>query len=60
MVRKKNVGDTVMTSFAVTCLVTILFAVVTYSMAFTRAPRMSAGSARVPARDLSDIGKGDR
>ena len=24
MVRKKNVGDTVMTSFAVTCLVTIL------------------------------------
>src|SRR5262245_50405722 len=27
MVRKKNVGDTVMTSFAVTCLVTVLFAV---------------------------------
>src|SRR5271169_2495930 len=25
MVRKKNVGDTVMTSFAVTCLVTILW-----------------------------------
>ena len=35
MVRKKNVGDTVMTSFAITCLVTILFAVVTYSMSFT-------------------------
>src|SRR5436190_24016789 len=35
MVRKKNVGDTVMTSFAVTCLVTILFAVVTYSLSFT-------------------------
>src|SRR5690242_19416823 len=35
MVRKKNVGDTVMTSFAVTCLVTILFAVITYSLAFT-------------------------
>src|ERR1700722_15587415 len=34
MVRKKNVGDTVMTSFAVTCLVTILFAILTYSMAF--------------------------
>src|SRR5690242_18233591 len=34
MVRKKNVGDTVMTSFAVTCLVTILLAAVTYSMAF--------------------------
>ena len=27
MVRKKNVGDTVMTSFAVTCLVTVIFAV---------------------------------
>src|SRR5690242_7204428 len=26
MVRKKNVGDTIMTSFAVTCLITILFA----------------------------------
>src|SRR6266851_8842793 len=35
MVRKKNVGDTVMTSFAVTCLISILFAVVTYSTSFT-------------------------
>ncbi len=35
MVRKKNVGDTVMTSFAVTCLVTVLFACLTYSMSFT-------------------------
>ena len=35
MVRKKNVGDTVMTSFAITCLVTILWVVCTYSMAFT-------------------------
>ncbi|HEX9490928.1 MAG TPA: hypothetical protein VF930_11620, partial [Stellaceae bacterium] len=26
MVRKKNVGDTVMTSFAITCLVTVLWA----------------------------------
>src|ERR1700687_391259 len=34
MVRKKNVGDTVMTSFAITCLVTVLYAVVTYSLAF--------------------------
>src|ERR1700681_3931393 len=31
MVRKKNVGDTVMTSFAVTCLVTIVYAILTYS-----------------------------
>ena len=34
MVRKKNVGDTVMTSFAITCLVTILWAICTYSLAF--------------------------
>src|SRR5271165_2747387 len=30
MVRKKNVGDTVMTSFAITCLVTVVYAIVTY------------------------------
>ena len=35
MVRKKNVGDTVMTSFAITCLVTVLYAIFTYSLAFT-------------------------
>ena len=35
MVRKKNVGDTVMTSFAVTCLVTIVYSILTYSLAFT-------------------------
>jgi Amt family ammonium transporter len=35
MVRKKNVGDTIMTSFAVTCLVTVLFACLTYSLSFT-------------------------
>ncbi len=34
MVRKKNVGDTVMTSFAITCLVSILWFFFTYSMAF--------------------------
>ncbi|HVJ53685.1 MAG TPA: ammonium transporter [Aliidongia sp.] len=34
MVRKKNVGDTVMTSFAITCLVTVLWAVLNYSLAF--------------------------
>src|SRR6187431_3251662 len=34
MVRKKNVGDTVMTSFAVTCLVSILWLICTYSLAF--------------------------
>jgi ammonium transporter, Amt family len=34
MVRKKNVGDTVMTSFAVTCLISILWLLFTYSIAF--------------------------
>src|SRR6266571_4262478 len=34
MVRKKNVGDTVMTSFAITCLVSILWLLFTYSLAF--------------------------
>ena len=45
MVRKKNVGDTVMTSFAITCLVTVLYAVFTYSLAFTSGgAASSAGS----------------
>src|SRR5579883_116486 len=35
MVRKMNVLATVMQSFAITCLVPILWAVVTYSLAFT-------------------------
>src|SRR5947209_8048154 len=34
MVRKKNVGDTVMTSFAITCMITILWVICTYSLAF--------------------------
>src|SRR5258708_632993 len=59
MVRKKNVGDTVMTSFAVTCLVTILFALVTYSMAFRAGTPFVGGLDRVFLKDiLSDIGKG--
>ena len=35
MVRKKNVLATVMQSFAITCLVTVLWMVVGYSLAFT-------------------------
>src|SRR6202011_3758786 len=35
MVRKKNVGDTVMMIFAITCLVTVVYAIRTYSLAFT-------------------------
>src|SRR6516162_450330 len=59
MVRKKNVGDTVMTSFAVTCLVTILFGLVTYSMAFRAGTPFIGGLDRMLLKDiLSDIGKG--
>jgi ammonium transporter, Amt family len=47
MVRKKNVGDTVMTSFAVTCLVTVLFACLTYSLAFTEGTPWLGGFSRV-------------
>src|SRR5712672_2983427 len=59
MVRKKNVGDTVMTSFAVACLVTIIFALLTYSMAFRAGTPFVGGLDRMLLRDiLSDIGKG--
>jgi Amt family ammonium transporter len=36
MVRKKNVLATVMQSFAITCLVTVLWVIVGYSIAFTK------------------------
>ena len=59
MVRKKNVGDTVMTSFAVTCLVTILFAALTYSLAFRSGTPFIGGLDRMFLKNiLSDIGKG--
>ena len=46
MVRKKNVLDTVMQSFMVTCLVTVLYTVVTYSMAFTNGTPYVGGMSR--------------
>src|SRR6202011_3369235 len=59
MVRKKNVGDTVMTSFAVTCLVTILFAVLTYSLAFRAGSPFIGGLDRAFLQGIvSDIAKG--
>jgi Amt family ammonium transporter len=59
MVRKKNVGDTVMTSFAITCLVTIVYMVCTYSMAFTAGTPFIGGLSRAFLQGiLSDIGKG--
>src|SRR3954447_2781330 len=59
MVRKKNVGDTVMTSFAITCLITVLFAVVTYSLAFRAGSPFIGGLDRAFLQGiLSDISKG--
>jgi ammonium transporter, Amt family len=59
MVRKKNVGDTVMTSFAVTCLVTVLFACITYSLAFTSWNPYVGGLSRAFLQGIvSDTAKG--
>src|SRR5450759_1172172 len=59
MVRKKNVGDTVMTSFAVTCLVTIIYAILTYSTSFTTGGPFLGGFSRVFLQGiLSDISNG--
>src|SRR5579862_2375315 len=46
MVRKKNVVDTVMTSFAVTCLISILWLLFTYSAAFTGGTPFIGGFSR--------------
>jgi ammonium transporter, Amt family len=59
MVRKKNVGDTVMTSFAITCLVTVLWAVVNYSLAFRSGSAFIGGFDRAFLHGiLSDSAKG--
>ena len=59
MVRKKNVGDTVMTSFAITCLITVIFAALTYSLAFTPGSPYIGGLSRMFLKDiLSDISTG--
>jgi ammonium transporter, Amt family len=59
MVRKKNVGDTVMTSFAITCLITVLYAVVTYSMSFTSGGWFVGGFSRMFLQHiLSDVTNG--
>ena len=52
MVRKKNVGDTVMTSFAITCLVTVLWAVLNYSTAFTAGSPFIGGLSRAFLQDI--------
>jgi Amt family ammonium transporter len=59
MVRKKNVGDTVMTSFAITCLVTVLWAILNYSTAFTSGTPFIGGLGRAFLQNmLSDISTG--
>ncbi|HEV7983877.1 MAG TPA: ammonium transporter [Xanthobacteraceae bacterium] len=59
MVRKKNVGDTVMASFAITCLVTVLWTICTYSMAFTAGTPFIGGLDRAFLQGImSDIAKG--
>src|SRR6266705_1217561 len=59
MVRKKNVGDTVMTSFAITCLITVLFTVITYSLAFRAGSPFIGGLDRAFLSNiLSDTAKG--
>src|ERR1700688_3305405 len=59
MVRKKNVGDTVMTSFAITCLISILWLFFTYSLAFTNGSPFIGGLDRAGLQGiLSDISTG--
>src|SRR5215510_4591185 len=59
MVRKKNVGDTVMTSFAITCLISILWLICTYSLAFRSGSPYIGGLDRAFLQGiLSDIAKG--
>jgi ammonium transporter, Amt family len=59
MVRKKNVGDTVMTSFAIACLITVLWVIFTYSIAFRSGTPFIGGLDRAFLQGiLSDISKG--
>ena len=59
MVRKKNVGDTVMTSFAITCLISILWLLFTYSIAFRAGTPFIGGFDRAGLQGiLSDISTG--
>ena len=56
MVRKKNVGDTVMTSFAITCLISILWLFFTYSLAFRSGTPFIGGLDRAGLQGImSDI-----
>jgi ammonium transporter, Amt family len=55
MVRKKNVLATVMQSFAITCIVTVVWMVIAYSLAFTDGGSMNAyigGMSRFLLKDM--------
>ncbi|PXW29382.1 ammonium transporter [Paraburkholderia caballeronis] len=58
MVRKKNVLATVMQSFAITCLVTVIWTVIGYSIAFTPGNSFIGGFSRVFLAGMNYI-KGD-
>jgi ammonium transporter, Amt family len=53
MVRKKNVLSTVMQSFAITCLVTVLWMIVNYSTAFTTGTPFLGGFTRTFLQGVS-------
>jgi len=55
MVRKKNVLSTLMQSFAITCLVTILWVVVGYSLAFTPGNMFIGGLSRVMLHGMTYV-----
>jgi ammonium transporter, Amt family len=59
MVRKKNVLATVMQSFAITCLVTVVWTVIGYSLAFTPGNSFIGGFSRVFLSGMNYI-KGDK
>ncbi len=59
MVRKKNVLATLMQSFAITCLVTILWTVVGYSLAFTPGNVFIGGLSRFMLHGMNYV-KGDK
>jgi len=59
MVRKKNVLATVMQSFAITCLVTVLWTVIGYTLAFTPGNAFIGGLSRTMLAGMAFI-KGDK
>ena len=59
MVRKKNVLATLMQSYAITCVVTIIWTVVGYSLAFTPGNAFIGGFSRVMLHGMSYV-KGDK